>query len=703
MAELFINPARATDTDGNPLPGAKLYFYLTGTTTPTDVYTTNAMGTAHANPVVADSAGLFPSIYLNPAIDYRAVLKDASGATTVYDTDPVHKANEEVGTPEMFGCVAVEDGGGATDNTAAMEEALESGFRIEGRGKTYRVSALVVTAANVHADNLTLKEINPNTGDPVTVTFNAAVAGSGSLVLGRGFKVDRAGDGTAGTLNVSAGIKVSNFAVVQAECEVYGNAKGSGLLVEYARYFRDDSYIHDMFCSHSGVTDDIQHGSWARYCDNVVTGGLVRNLGSIDRTAAARDRYNRGRAYSGCRNVMLGGAVGPGVDQAYDVTGDAAGGNTCIKLNGAHASHPYSVGFKFANAVLGTTAACATVVSPGLCGAMVSGPTTELANMTQQAIISGIVQLGGGENGVWSDVCVVKLDRNDASAPGRGFPRGVTVTGNNFMPNTGADTFTVYDTDELTPGLAAALNIYTGARVRLTTTGTLPTGLATATDYFASLSEGSRIRLSSSYANAIDKVYISGYAGGSGTHTITVQNDVDWGVYSNVDVYDATQPNLVYGNRFGTLTHRNTTVQDLKATAARGAVQTIADVTTAYVTGTSETDSYGICNLTGGSGSSTIFTIPMDGVYTLVLSGLWSGGAGTGSAQCALQADSGGGFADIGSAAQVSAFTTANFTQSIHWTGYLTRNTVIRGRLYHNDGAPRDFTLRDFSVEYVPG
>ena len=198
MAELFINPARATDTDGNPLPGAKLYFYLTGTTTPTDVYTTNAMGTAHANPVVADSAGLFPSIYLNPAIDYRAVLKDASGATTVYDTDPVHKANEEVGTPEMFGCVAVEDGGGATDNTAAMEEALESGFRIEGRGKTYRVSALVVTAANVHADNLTLKEINPNTGDPVTVTFNAAVAGSGSLVLGRGFKVDRAGEALLG-------------------------------------------------------------------------------------------------------------------------------------------------------------------------------------------------------------------------------------------------------------------------------------------------------------------------------------------------------------------------------------------------------------------------------------------------------------------------------------------------------------------------
>lgn len=89
MAELFTNPARATNTGNVPLPGAKLYFYTTGTTTPADVYTTSALSVAHSNPVVADSAGLFPAIYLDPEVTYRAVCKDSTGAITVYDVDPI--------------------------------------------------------------------------------------------------------------------------------------------------------------------------------------------------------------------------------------------------------------------------------------------------------------------------------------------------------------------------------------------------------------------------------------------------------------------------------------------------------------------------------------------------------------------------------------------------------------------------------------
>ena len=89
MAELYTNPARATDTANAPLPGAKLYFYTTGTTTPVDVYEGSDLATPLSNPVEANSAGLLPAIYLDPAITYRAVLKDSTGATTVYDIDPV--------------------------------------------------------------------------------------------------------------------------------------------------------------------------------------------------------------------------------------------------------------------------------------------------------------------------------------------------------------------------------------------------------------------------------------------------------------------------------------------------------------------------------------------------------------------------------------------------------------------------------------
>jgi hypothetical protein len=79
---------RAVDASGLPLPGAQLQFYLTGTTTPASVYTSASLGTALANPVVADSGGLFAPIYVDPTVTYRAQLLNAAG-TLIRDIDPV--------------------------------------------------------------------------------------------------------------------------------------------------------------------------------------------------------------------------------------------------------------------------------------------------------------------------------------------------------------------------------------------------------------------------------------------------------------------------------------------------------------------------------------------------------------------------------------------------------------------------------------
>lgn len=87
-ARLFFPPvSRAFTTAGVPSAGELLYFYLTGGTTATPIYTTSALTTQHTNPVVADSAGRFPAIYLSDAISYRVVQKTAAGAT-VSDVDP---------------------------------------------------------------------------------------------------------------------------------------------------------------------------------------------------------------------------------------------------------------------------------------------------------------------------------------------------------------------------------------------------------------------------------------------------------------------------------------------------------------------------------------------------------------------------------------------------------------------------------------
>ena len=92
MAQLFAQPFyTAFDTNGEPISGAKAYFYATGTTTPQSVYTSAALTTAHASPVVADSAGRFAAIFLNPDQTYRFDLKDASGAL-IKTVDPINES-----------------------------------------------------------------------------------------------------------------------------------------------------------------------------------------------------------------------------------------------------------------------------------------------------------------------------------------------------------------------------------------------------------------------------------------------------------------------------------------------------------------------------------------------------------------------------------------------------------------------------------
>ncbi len=61
----------------------------------------------------------------------------------------------------------------------------------------------------------------------------------------------------------------------------------------------------------------------------------------------------------------------------------------------------------------------------------------------------------------------------------------------------------------------------TGRKVRLTTTGTLPTGFALATDYFVIRVSATTIRLATSLASALAGSGVNFTTAGTGTHTIT--------------------------------------------------------------------------------------------------------------------------------------------------------------------------------------
>lgn len=87
-AARFYLPWRpAIDPNGLTVPGAQLFFYTSGTTTPQAIYSDAALTIELDNPLSADAAGHWPAIYIDNDVTYRVVLKDADGAE-LDDEDP---------------------------------------------------------------------------------------------------------------------------------------------------------------------------------------------------------------------------------------------------------------------------------------------------------------------------------------------------------------------------------------------------------------------------------------------------------------------------------------------------------------------------------------------------------------------------------------------------------------------------------------
>lgn len=142
---LFTTPNRAFNANGDTLPGAKWYFYDSGTTTPATIYADGALTTPLSNPVVADSGGLFAPIYLDASRVYRAVLKTAAGAT-LEDLDPILLGGEPTYVSNIAALKALKKSrltNGQIVNVTGYASALDG-----GGGQLYWHSSTSATADN---------------------------------------------------------------------------------------------------------------------------------------------------------------------------------------------------------------------------------------------------------------------------------------------------------------------------------------------------------------------------------------------------------------------------------------------------------------------------------------------------------------------------------------------------------------------------
>lgn len=78
----------AFSSNGLPVPGAFIYFFMAGTNDLAPIYSDETLSTPLANPVQADLAARFPNVYLDENVIYRVRLTDALGTPLGADVDP---------------------------------------------------------------------------------------------------------------------------------------------------------------------------------------------------------------------------------------------------------------------------------------------------------------------------------------------------------------------------------------------------------------------------------------------------------------------------------------------------------------------------------------------------------------------------------------------------------------------------------------
>jgi len=283
---------------------------------------------------------------------------------------------------------------------AAINAGVATGLPVTGAGLTYGVAGnLEVTLDGSHAQDLTLKQLTPAAaGDLRTLTSN----GVERLRFVR-VKVDRNGDGTAGTINDDAGFYFNGGSGHYFEdCEVFGNDLGSGFVVLNATNFdavrivaRDMAYL---LVADPG--DDVINGVWFASCSLFrAIECKAHDLGG-DFGAGATTQYTRGLVFSGCTEFEVDDPKAWTLDQGVDFTG--SGGNTRFAMTGGSASDCRSWGFKFANSARDGVVSSCVATRCGASGFVASAPGGALPVETGDLLFEACAAFDTGSNGFFA-------------------------------------------------------------------------------------------------------------------------------------------------------------------------------------------------------------------------------------------------------------------------------------------------------------
>lgn len=166
-----------TDINGDPYAGAKAYFFDANTTTPKIVYKDYQLSNPHDWPVVANSGGMFPAVFIPEQTIYRLRIT-TSDDVTLWDVDGI-SAPTIVPPDPPSGDVPAEKLWQTGDLKFAWRTSAPTGF-VRGNGRTIGAPSSGATERandDCQALFIHLWEQSPNTVLPVSGGRGATSAG----------------------------------------------------------------------------------------------------------------------------------------------------------------------------------------------------------------------------------------------------------------------------------------------------------------------------------------------------------------------------------------------------------------------------------------------------------------------------------------------------------------------------------------------
>lgn len=293
-------------------PSWKVSFFLTGTTTPTPVYTTSALSVAHTQPVQADSGGVLATIYLDPSIVYKASVYDQNDVLQ-YTVDPVNDSlvSQAVIGAALYPRTAAEiaagvtpaayyyppgdvrrygaAGDGSADDTAEIQAALDSSDVVYLPLGEFKVSSALLLNDNNFI-------IGAGRGSQITSTHNGAVIAGKSVTPSSGTNVRRYSGGGRDFMIYGPGTgSTSSIALDMRGCTMF---KWWGLLIQnIATAVRQGDNYSTYYNEYHGV--DISGYTTGYLNDTLANENLVIGGRCNDGVTGTSDSDNSHNKYIG--------------------------------------------------------------------------------------------------------------------------------------------------------------------------------------------------------------------------------------------------------------------------------------------------------------------------------------------------------------------------------------------------------------------